>query len=139
VYVEGAVEDQSEEQEARDVHGRAAQFQWVFSESGLAIVTMDLLGAVLDANPAFLRSFGYELEQLRGTPLSRLAEAEDRADLEDELARTATGAADVSEAQRRFTAADGGVLWARTRTGLVRSFKGHPDHLIILLEEVAEA
>ena len=31
------------------------------------------------------------------------------------------------------------VIWARTRTGLVRSAKGHPDHIVVLLEDLAEA
>lgn len=49
---------------------------------------------------------------------------------------------DVTETgggERRLKAADGTVLWARTRTGLVRSAQGHPDHMMILIEDVAEA
>jgi len=52
--------------------------------------------------------------------------------------RVASGAADVSESQRRFVAPDGETLWAKTRTGLVRTAEGHPDHLILMFEDVAE-
>ena len=49
------------------------------------------------------------------------------------------GTVEREEAQRRFVAADEEIIWARTRTGLVRSSKGHPDHLVVLLEDLAEA
>lgn len=139
LYIEGAVEDVSEEMSARDLHGRAARFSWVFEGSGLAIVLADLGGAITDANPAFLRAFGYRGDELRGRALATLTDDADQEALADELRRVASGATEVSEAQRRLRAADGALLWARTRTGLVRSSKGHPDHLLLLLEDVAEA
>jgi PAS domain S-box-containing protein len=138
LYVEGAVEDVSGEHEARDLHGRAARFTWLFQESGLPILLADLTGIVMDANPAFARTFGYEAEGLRGRPLAELAHPEDHDALEAELRAVAAGAVQVGESQRRLVAADGAPLWARTRTGLVRSAKGHPDHVILLFEDVAE-
>ncbi len=139
LYIEGAVEDVSEEHEARDLHGRAARFSWIFNGSGLAIVLLDLDGHVLDANPAFLRAFGYDLDQLKERPLHDLADPSDRAAVTQELRRVATGMAELAEAHRRFVAADEEIIWARTRTGLVRSAKGHPDHVMMLLEDLAEA
>ena len=139
LYIEGAVEDVSEEHDARDLHGRAARFQWIFDGSGLAIVLTDLQGTILDANPAFLRAFAYDRDELRGRPLADLADPADHASLGDEMKRVASGATDTATAERRLLAEDGEVMWARTRTGLVRTAKGHPDHLLVLLEDVAEA
>jgi PAS domain S-box-containing protein len=138
LYIEGAVEDVSEELEARDLHGRAARFSWVFEGSGLAILLLDLAGTITDANPAFLRAFGYERDGLRGRTLADLADVGDHDALAAELRRVASGGSDVSESQRRFLASDGEILWAKTRTGLVRTAKGHPDHLLLLLEDLAE-
>ena len=138
-YIEGAVEDVTEERHAKDLHGRAARFGWVFDGSGLAILLLDLSGGIRDANPAFLRAFEYELDDLVGKPLTDLADDGDRAALADEISRIASGAEEVSEAQRRLKAVDGEVLWAQTRTGLVRTSDGHPDHVIVLFEDVAEA
>lgn len=139
LYIEGAVEDVSEEHEARDLHGRAARFSWVFNASGLAIVLLDLDGHVIDANPAFLRALGYDLDELRQRPLRDLADDSDRAALAGELRRVSNGLTEVSEAHRRFVASDDEIIWARTRSGLVRSAKGHPDHMLVLLEDLAEA
>lgn len=137
-YVEGAVEDVSEEVEARDLHGRAARFDWVFEGSGLAIVILDLQGVVRNANPAFLRSFGYRLQEIRGRPMAELADAADRDALTREVRLLVSGAHEVSEMERRLVAEDGALLWAKTRMGLVRNAKGTPDHLVILFEDVAE-
>jgi PAS domain S-box-containing protein len=139
VYIEGAVEDVSEEHEARDLHGRAARFEYLFAGSGLAIVLTDLEGSIVDANPAFLREFGYERDRLRGRALVELADAGEADSLAEELRKVASGAKDTATAERRLLAEDGEVLWARTRTGLVRTAEGHPDHLLVLLEDVAEA
>ncbi len=138
-YIEGSVEDVTDERIAVDLHGSAARYGWIFESSGLAILLVNLSGGIRAANPAFLHAFDYELDDLVGTPLLDLADDSDRSALEDELRRVASGAEDLSEAQRRLKAVDGEVLWARTRTGLVRTMKGRPDHVIVLFEDVAEA
>jgi len=139
LYFEGAVEDVTDEYEARDLHGRAARFSWVFDHSGLAIVLLERGGEIRGANPAFLRAFEYALPEIQGKAYTDLVDEGDREAATEELARVATGAVDSSASERRYIAADGTVLWARTRTGLVRDLDGHPDHLIVLLEDVAEA
>ena len=131
--------DVSDERIAADLHGGAARFGWMFESSGLAILLVNLSGGIQAANPAFLRAFDYELDDLVGKPLLGLADDNDRSALEGELRRVASGAEDTSEAQRRLKTVDGEVLWARTRTGLVRTKKGRPDHVIVLVEDVAEA
>jgi PAS domain S-box-containing protein len=139
VYVEGAVEDVSQEREARDLHARAARFDWVFKASGLALLELDLQAVITDANPAFLRAFGFQRDQLKGRPLAELAQEEDRRALAAELDRVTSGQRVARASERRLVAADGTVLWARARTGLVRTARGRPDHLLMVLEDVAEA
>jgi len=139
LYVEGTVEDVSERHEAKEAQRRAAGFDWVFSASALPIVLLDVRGTILDANPAFSRLFGYEPAPIRGTDLTAIADPEDRAALSSMIAALAAGDDDRTDTQqRRFLAADGTTLWARASVGVVRNPKGHPDHLILLLEEVAE-
>ncbi len=138
LYLEGAVEDVSDQYEARDVHAQAAGFEWIWVRSGLAIVLLDLEGVVQKVNPAFLRAFGYGRHDLHGQHLDKLCEEGDRDALRAELARVASGVLESSASERRLLAADGGPLWARARTGLVRDLAGHPDHLMVVLEDVAE-
>ncbi len=138
LYLEGAVEDVSDQHEARDVHGQATGFDWIWEHSGLAILLLGLDGSVREANPAFLRAFGYRGDELAGRQLEELSEKGDRNALRADLARVASGTRESSESQRRLLAVDGQCLWARARTGLVRDASGRPDHLMVLLEDVAE-
>ena len=138
LYLEGAVEDISEKLEARDLHGRAARFHWIYQESGLATVILDLDGRIRDANPAFLKRFGYSAGEAIGRFLVDLTDVRDRDGLSADLQAAAAGEGELHESQHRLLAADGEALLTRTRMGLVRSFKGHPDHLMMLLEDAAE-
>lgn len=139
LYIEGAVEDVSTEVEAHELHGQASRFRWIYEGSGLAILVLDLDGTIRHANPAFLRAFGYDAAGLVGTPLAELAEDEDAEALRAGVSALASERQERAEGQRRLKAADGAPLWARVRMGLVRTMKGHPDHLLALFEDVAEA
>ena len=94
---------------------------------------------ILDANPAFLRTFGYDYDEVRGRMLKSLALETDQTALASELARLVAHDSDVCESQRRFVAADDTVIWAKIRAGTVRNSRGYPDHLLVLLEDLAEA
>lgn len=139
LYIEGAVEDMSEEVEARDLHGKAARYSWIYGGSGVALVVTDLDGMILDANPAFLRTFGYDYDEVRGRMFKSLALDTDQGAVASELARLVADDTDVVESQRRFSAADDTVIWAKIRAGTVRNSRGFPDHLLVLLEDLAEA
>ncbi|MBT7503925.1 MAG: hypothetical protein HN645_13475, partial [Gemmatimonadales bacterium] len=67
------------------------------------------------------------------------ADDRDRDALAAEIPNIPSGTSDVSEAQRRIKAADGEILWAQTRSGLVRTWDGHPDHVVVLFDDVAQA
>ncbi len=138
-YVEGAVEDVSEEREARDLQGRAARFSWIFVASGTGILLVRLDGTIRDANPAFQRASAWGRGALRGRPFLELVDEADRDAVAGELGRITSGRLDTTEAQRRLLAADGEALWARLRFGLVRDQAGRPDHVVVLVEDVAEA
>jgi PAS domain S-box-containing protein len=139
VYVEGAVEDVSEEREVRDLQGRAARFSWIFATSGLAILLVRRDGTIQDANPEFLRTFAWQRGALRGRPFLELVAPADRDAVAGELGRITSGKLDDSKAQRRLLGTDGEILWTRLRLGLVRDANGGPDHVVVLVEDVAVA
>jgi PAS domain S-box-containing protein len=141
LYVEGAVEDVSGERRLRDLHARAARFDWVFRDSGLAILLLDLQGRIQECNPAFSRAFGYRPDEIAGLELPELVEESETESAAGELRTLASGTSgdDATECHRRLLATDGTVLWAHIRTGLVRTAEGRPDHLMMVLEDVAEA
>lgn len=138
-YIEGVVEDVSKEMPAGDLRGLAARFAWLFGESGLAILVLDLQGAIVEPNVAFLRTFGYGREDLKGRLLTDLVESGQRRALAEELARVGSGRSDTSTGERRFVVADGTMRQTRMRAGLVRTPSSDPDHLMVVLDAVAKA
>jgi PAS domain S-box-containing protein len=138
LYIEGAVEDVTEADRANVFREAAEHFRAIFEESKLAILLVDLHGVVAEANPAFLRAFGYDGKALRGSPLRDLILPEERAAATRELGTLSDGGATRLVAERRFLAEDGAVIWARCISSLVVDAQGEPSHIMMLLEDVAE-
>lgn len=137
-YLEGAVEDVTEERSAREVVASAERFQTVFRHSRLAILLVEIDGTVRAANPAARDALGFESGDVEGVDLLDLVAPVNRNRVASDLTGLAAGEDDVVVGERRFIGGDGIVLWARTRVSLVRDPVGEPDHLMFLLEDVAE-
>ena len=138
LYIEGAVEDVTEADRANVFREGAEHFRAIFEESKLAILLVDLHGVVVAANPAFLRAFGYDEEAIRGSPLRDLILPEERAAVTREQRSLADGGPTSLAAERRFLSEDGAVLWARCISSLVVDAQGEPNHVMMVLEDVAE-
>lgn len=138
LYIEGAVEDVTDADRANVFREGAEQFRTIFEEAKLAILLVDLHGLVLDANPAFQRSFGYEEPALRGRPLEELVVPEERGVVAQQQRTLTDGKTPRVDAERRFLSGDGTVLWARTISRVVSDANGEPNHVMILLEDLAE-
>ena len=138
LYIEGAVEDVAETDRANVLREGAEHFRTIFEASKLAILLVDLQGLVIEANPAFRRAFGYGDADLHGRPLAELVVPEERRPVAVERRTLTDRGAERIEAERRFLSADGAVLWARCLSTLVTDAEGAPDHIMVLLEDLAE-
>ena len=136
-YIEGAVEDVSDLDRAERAQGHAEHFRAIFESSGLPILFLDLEGRVTGASPAFRRAFGYGEGALEGRALGELVVPEERAAVEAERAALLDDGEARQKTQRRLIAAVGDVMWARTLTVLVPTAEGAPDHIMLVLEDVA--
>jgi PAS domain S-box-containing protein len=137
LYIEGAVEDVNETDRANTMRDGAEHFRTIFEASKLAILLVDLQGLVIEANPAFRRAFGYEEHDPSGRPLAELVLPEERGAVADEQRSLSTGTPRI-ETERRFLSSDGAALWARSLATLVTDAEGQPDHVMILLDDLAE-
>lgn len=61
----------------RHLETQTAYYQQLFENSPDAIVLLDRTGAILDANETFRKTFGYDLEALRGQPPLFVIDADD--------------------------------------------------------------
>lgn len=137
-YVEGALEDVTDLDRAERALGHAEHFRTVFESSGLPILLLDREGHVTEASPAFLRAFGYGEAELKGRAFSTLVVPEERSAVEAERKQLVEGGRRRNATQRRLVGAGGDVMWARSLTVVVPGTEGTPDHLMLLLEDVAD-
>jgi PAS domain S-box-containing protein len=114
-----------------------ARFRAVFEacQSGIALVDLD--GIIFDANRAFLGLVGSTAEEMRGYPFSDLLEKEDLPLALRDHGSLSRGEEDRVQADRRFRPSDGRPFSARTTYALIRTPSGHPDHVVVVMEESA--
>ena len=137
-YVEGTVEDVTDEYRIESLEESEGRFRAVFEESQSPVAVVDLDGLVLEVNPAFHRVFDIPPREAASESFVDLAVPEERAELLRTLRLLSRGESDRIVGENRFRAADGTVIWTRTKMRAVRDVEGRPDHLVILFDEVSE-
>jgi PAS domain S-box-containing protein len=135
-YVEGAVEDVTEQDRVLRVREEAARFRSVL-HMPVRLLVLDPRGRILEASPAFRETLGRAHVDLLARSVTDLVVEEDRAALRAALAR-AVAAHAVQHLDLRLPVADGGEVWGRATLGSVRDDAWEVDQLLLLLDEVQE-
>jgi diguanylate cyclase (GGDEF)-like protein/PAS domain S-box-containing protein len=112
------------------------QLRSVFDAAAIGLMTLDLDGRVLDANPVLERVLGYPPGALNGLLLRGGLDVDDTA--RASLETLAVGADDRCELQHRLRRHDGMPLWCRTVMALVRDGSGRPEHVTAMVEDIDE-
>jgi len=105
-----------------------------FDHAPAAIVITDLEGRVFRANDAFAGALGYAPADLRGIPLSDIAEGDEHAAL---LKRLKEGGAEVSF-DRRYRVRGEGWRWARGHATLRRNAGGESRYVVIFVDVLGD-
>ena len=137
-YLEGTLEDITEEKAAEEFRGSEARFRAVFEGSQTGIALVDLDGITMEANPAFSDIFLLTPKEMEGLPYADFLVKDDQPAVLRELAALSRGERTHMEAERRFKTRDGSEIWARATAALVRNRDGDPDHLVVLLDDISE-
>lgn len=139
LYLEGTLEDITEEKAAEELRGSEARFRAVFEGSRTGIALVDLDGLFLEVNPSFAGIFSAAAKEMEGLSYADLLVEDDQQAVLRELDALRRGERSRLRAERRFQATSRSVVWARTAMDLIRNRDGDPDHLLILLDDVSEA
>jgi PAS domain S-box-containing protein len=105
-----------------------------FDHAPAAIVITDLEGRVFRANDALARMLGYAPADLRGIPLSDIAEGDEHAAL---LKKLKEGASEVSS-DRRYRVRGKSWRWARQHATLRRIAGGESRYVVILVDVLGD-
>lgn len=136
VYVEGAVEDVTEQERVLRIREEAARFR-SFMHMPVRLLVLDPRGRILEASPAFRETLGRGHVDLLARSVADLVRDEDRSQLRSTLARAAASHG-VHRLELRFVDAEDREVWGRATLASVRDDAWEVDQLLLLLDDVQE-
>ncbi|MBU1042701.1 MAG: PAS domain S-box protein [Proteobacteria bacterium] len=119
-----------------DLRASEARGRAVFRHASVAISQGDRDGRILDANPAFLRLWGYTLEELKGVRWIDLTHPDDRAQSIHESQRLLAGESDGFNLEKRYVRRDGRIVWASVNVACLRDENGLVQMLVLVAEDI---
>jgi diguanylate cyclase (GGDEF)-like protein/PAS domain S-box-containing protein len=120
------------------LHEAESRFTLVFESSSTGMALLSLGGRAIRVNEALCRLLGYERSELLRCSFTDVLHPDEHALAREETARLVAGEIDEFRSERRFLHAQGGIVFAEERVGLLRSAAGEPVHLVAQIEDVSE-
>ena len=119
---------------------RIAAQHWAltFDDAVVGMVTHDLDGRILQANPAFCRMVGHDQDALHDVRDLSLNHPDERCQRAENLRRAVAGEAWARQVDERYRHADGRYVWAQTSAVLVRDVAGRPLYFLSQVVDVTE-
>ena len=115
-----------------------ARFETIYQGVAIGIALVSPEGAILEANPAFVRMFGYTAEDLRAGGLDDAGQPSELNITDEAFRDMMAGTRDSYEEERRFVRKDGVSVWGRVAAALQRDAEGQPHFAIAMIENITE-
>jgi diguanylate cyclase (GGDEF)-like protein/PAS domain S-box-containing protein len=116
----------------------AALLRSAFDDVGVGMALLDTQGRLIEANRAMRRMLGYSEEELRGMSFRDFIHPGDEEAGVASFRELVSGARDHYQAERRYVRKDGGVVWARLTSSLLRGPDGEPASVVGVLEDITD-
>jgi PAS domain S-box-containing protein len=113
------------------------RFRRLFEDMPLAFCWSDPAFRFLDANPAFIRMFGYSLEELRTMTFRDITASDPQPD-ESSLRRLMRGDLPVYRTTKRYVSRSGEMLWGLLTVSAVRDEQGGFLHFLAGVADITE-
>ncbi len=125
------------EQKKAELALRASEerFRGIFEQAGTGIALIDPEGRITEANPAFVRMFGYEEDELYGMQSRDLIYPPDREEAGALHRKTASG--ESTRREKRYVTKDGRIIWGRLTTSLLGD-SGERGLVIAMVEDITD-
>ena len=108
-----------------------------FEQAPIGISYMDRDGRILRANSAFCKLLGFETREIESRFISEVTHPGDIAHNAAELERLWRAEIEVIDVEKRYVRADGGELWVRATTALIREASGAPSCSVEFLRDIS--
>jgi diguanylate cyclase (GGDEF)-like protein/PAS domain S-box-containing protein len=113
------------------------RFRALFDNAAVGIVTLDLGGAITDANQKFLSMLGYAKEELVGRCIDDLAVSEGGGNSSRPQEREQTFSK-ASASESRLVHKDGRGIWVRRTMSAIHGADGSPEYLVNIVEDITD-
>ncbi len=111
------------------------RFRGIFEQAGTGIALIDPDGRIMEANPAFVRMFGYDEDELYGMRSYDLIYPPDREEAGSLHQETALMKG--LRREKRYLTKDGRIVWGRLTTSLLHD-SGEGGLVIAMLEDITD-
>lgn len=113
-----------------------ALLEQTFEQAAVGIVRTDLDRRIIATNHKFCEMTGFSKEELLGTKLRQISHPDDQGKDANERQRLVAGEIDHLQSERRYIRKDGGLVWVRRTTSLVRDITTGSAHYIFVVEDI---
>lgn len=116
------------------------RFLSIFRSAASGIKVMDLVGTILETNPAFQVMTGYSERELVAMHFYDIVHPDDLSRALDAFNRLKTGRQPYARLQHRILSKDGSVVWVNTTYAVVKRAAGDPSLALIfgIAENITE-
>jgi diguanylate cyclase (GGDEF)-like protein/PAS domain S-box-containing protein len=115
-----------------------ARFRAVFAGAAIGIGIGDMMGNILDANPALAAMLGYSVAQMRIRNVNDFMHPEDSEAVWILYEQLIRGDRDHFRTTKQFLRSDGRGIWTHLAVSLIRDDAGLPKFQIAVIEDVTD-
>ncbi len=114
-----------------------SRFRATFFQAAVGIAQTGLDGQWLLQNDRLCEILGYSLDELSHKTLLEITHPDDAHDLRRALRQLLAGEISSWSQEKRFIRKEGGIVWGRVFTSLVRDSHNQPQYYITVLEDIS--
>lgn len=130
------ITDQSRAEE--ELRASEQRFRNAFAYSATGMVLVDLTGRLAEANRAYCDITGYSQAELRSLTFLDITHREDVERSKRSFEQLVSGEIPSYVVEKRYVRKDGGFVWARISSTLLRDGRNNPAHAVAIVEDITE-
>lgn len=115
-----------------------ARFRATFNDAAIGISRVDMLGQIVETNPAMRKILGLSKKELDHTLITEITYQDDVTADWDLFCELIDGKRDYYQMEKRYYKKDGSLIWAQLTVSLVRDASGDPQFAIAMVEDITE-
>jgi diguanylate cyclase (GGDEF)-like protein/PAS domain S-box-containing protein len=115
-----------------------ARFEATYTSSLAGIMTLDMEGRIVDANPALQDLMGYRAEEFAGTRAIDYVHPDDREQLLSVYRHRVRAESGPSTLEHRILRKGGGAIWVNSSVSVIRDSDDEPAMTVLMVQDISK-